>query len=147
VTPICSFFSQGRCNKTHCLFLHIKHGENTPVCARFVKEGYCPKGAQCTERHEFVCPRFEKDGICNVKKCKLKHQVKKSLTEQSTSHTKKGKNIDIEDNKSLQELYILPNFDDFSSENSSDESLTESESDDDEYDDDDDVDLLIFDHD
>nr|CEG03995.1 unnamed protein product [Fusarium clavum] len=50
-----------------------------PVCRSFGFNGYCEKGADCTERHVFECPDFSNTGRCKVKGCKLPHRERASV--------------------------------------------------------------------
>ncbi|KAM5355848.1 hypothetical protein ACJ41O_002494 [Fusarium nematophilum] len=50
-----------------------------PVCKDFGFNGYCEKGADCTERHVFECPDFSNTGRCKVRGCKLLHRERASV--------------------------------------------------------------------
>ena len=129
ITPICSFFQKGKCFRSECRFLHIKHG-NVFVCTTFADTGYCSKGSKCTEKHIFICPRYNRDGKCTLKNCKLKHQ-----------ESKKGNpSIELEPQVLLEEgmIPMIPNFD------QQDEDDHEHDSDDEQDEQDFDQDDLLF---
>ena len=75
ITPNCTFYEKGNCNRSVCKFLHIKHDIDAKICSNFADTGYCSLGCKCNSLHVFSCPRFEKDGKCNKKGCKLRHLV------------------------------------------------------------------------
>jgi hypothetical protein len=74
ITPNCKFFLIGNCTKKGCRFLHLKK-DGGKICPDFADNGYCYKGSKCINLHVFSCPRFEKDGKCSKRGCKLKHSL------------------------------------------------------------------------
>ncbi|KAI5857642.1 hypothetical protein BZA05DRAFT_423666 [Tricharina praecox] len=71
--PACHHFVRGNCVNSNCRYAHVRVNPAASVCERFATLGYCPKGAECTERHVFECPTFDKTGVCTNNKCKLQH--------------------------------------------------------------------------
>jgi len=71
--PACHHFVRGNCVNANCRYAHVRVNPAASVCERFATLGYCPKGAECTERHVFECPTFDQTGVCTNKKCKLQH--------------------------------------------------------------------------
>ncbi|KAH7023019.1 hypothetical protein EDB80DRAFT_696296 [Ilyonectria destructans] len=78
-TPNCVHFAKGYCTKPDCPYTHSKAPPSAPVCRAFGFNGYCEKGADCTERHVFECPDFSNTGRCKVKGCKLLHRERASV--------------------------------------------------------------------
>lgn len=78
-TPNCVHFAKGYCTKSDCPYTHSKAPPSAPVCRAFGFNGYCEKGADCTERHVFECPDFSNTGRCKVKGCKLLHRERASV--------------------------------------------------------------------
>uniref|UniRef100_A0A1Q3F3X1 C3H1-type domain-containing protein n=1 Tax=Culex tarsalis TaxID=7177 RepID=A0A1Q3F3X1_CULTA len=70
--PVCRFFLEGRCVKNDCPYLHKKVSETERICEDFLR-GYCPLAAMCQRRHEFVCPEFDRLGVCDRSKCPYPH--------------------------------------------------------------------------
>ncbi|KAF7544562.1 hypothetical protein G7Z17_g9847 [Cylindrodendrum hubeiense] len=77
--PNCVHFAKGYCTKPDCPYTHSKAPPNAPVCREFGFNGYCKKGADCTDRHVFECPDFSNTGRCKVKGCKLLHRERASV--------------------------------------------------------------------
>ncbi|KAF8540912.1 hypothetical protein BDD12DRAFT_831429 [Trichophaea hybrida] len=71
--PACHHFLRGNCSKPDCRYAHVRVNPGASVCRRFATLGYCPKGADCTERHVHECPEFDETGVCTDEKCKLPH--------------------------------------------------------------------------
>ncbi|XP_015525112.2 zinc finger CCCH domain-containing protein 3 [Neodiprion lecontei] len=77
--PTCKYFLEGCCNRDQCPYLHVKVSPNTPICTQFLR-GYCVEANKCKQRHVYVCPEFERSGICaKGKYCPYPH--KSSSTE------------------------------------------------------------------
>lgn len=74
--PACLHFGYGNCQKSQCLYAHVKVNPAAPICRPFAIYGYCDKGTDCTERHVRDCPEFDVKGVCNDKSCKLSHVQK-----------------------------------------------------------------------
>ena len=81
VIPNCAFHEKGTCTRNSCKFLHIKHKADAHICYSFSETGYCSKGSLCPDIHMFICPRFERDGKCTKKGCKLRHKANLSLVD------------------------------------------------------------------
>ncbi|KAG7208163.1 hypothetical protein KM043_016512 [Ampulex compressa] len=62
--PTCKYFLEGCCTRDTCPYLHVKVSSTTPICIEFLK-GYCAKGHECKQRHECLCPEFDKLGKCS----------------------------------------------------------------------------------
>lgn len=71
--PACHHFLRGNCVNPECRYAHIRVNPGAPVCRPFATLGYCPKGAECAERHVYECPEYAEKGTCNIKGCKLQH--------------------------------------------------------------------------
>jgi hypothetical protein len=71
--PACHHFLRGNCVNSECRYAHIRVNPGAAVCRPFATLGYCPKGAECTERHVYECPDYDEKGTCTNKKCKLPH--------------------------------------------------------------------------
>ncbi|KAF4968499.1 hypothetical protein FZEAL_10385 [Fusarium zealandicum] len=78
-TPNCLHFAKGHCTKADCPYTHSKASPGAAVCKNFGFNGYCEKGADCSERHVFECPDFSNTGRCKVKGCKLPHRERASV--------------------------------------------------------------------
>ncbi|KAF4455460.1 hypothetical protein F53441_2250 [Fusarium austroafricanum] len=78
-TPNCLHFAKGHCAKADCPYTHSRTSPAAPVCRDFGFNGYCEKGAECTDRHVFECPDFSNTGRCKVKGCKLPHRERASV--------------------------------------------------------------------
>ncbi|KAH6898571.1 hypothetical protein B0T10DRAFT_473052 [Thelonectria olida] len=78
-TPNCVHFAKGNCTKSDCPYTHSRASPSAPVCRAFGFNGYCEKGADCTDRHVFECPDFSNTGKCKVKGCKLLHRERASV--------------------------------------------------------------------
>ncbi|KAL4730474.1 hypothetical protein ACLX1H_002510 [Fusarium chlamydosporum] len=78
-TPNCLHFAKGHCAKDNCPYTHSRASPAAPVCRSFGFNGYCEKGADCTERHVFECPDFSNTGRCKIKGCKLPHRERASV--------------------------------------------------------------------
>lgn len=51
------------------------------VCEQFLK-GFCPNGADCSQRHVIACPEFDRTGSCTKgAKCGFPHIQKKCANE------------------------------------------------------------------
>lgn len=74
--PVCRFFLEGRCVKNDCPYLHKKVSEMERICDDFLR-GYCPLAAKCLRRHEFVCPEYDRLGLCERSKCPYPHGGRK----------------------------------------------------------------------
>ncbi|KAI9019010.1 hypothetical protein DFJ74DRAFT_202318 [Hyaloraphidium curvatum] len=73
-TPLCRHFQAGRCRSgDDCRFAHVKLPDGAKVCAQFAAEGWCDRGAACTEKHYRVCPTEDEKGECGDPKCRLPH--------------------------------------------------------------------------
>ncbi|CAJ0545914.1 Ff.00g093870.m01.CDS01 [Fusarium sp. VM40] len=83
-TPNCLHFAKGHCAKADCPYTHSQASPAAPVCRSFGFNGYCEKGADCTERHVFECPDFSNTGRCKVKGCKLPHRERASVLRNKT---------------------------------------------------------------
>ncbi|SPJ74621.1 related to YTH1 Protein of the 3` processing complex [Fusarium torulosum] len=83
-TPNCLHFAKGHCAKADCPYTHSQASPAAPVCRSFGFNGYCEKGAGCTERHVFECPDFSNTGRCKVKGCKLPHRERASVLRNKT---------------------------------------------------------------
>ncbi|KAG9507475.1 hypothetical protein J7337_001027 [Fusarium musae] len=84
-TPNCLHFAKGHCAKADCPYTHSKASPAAPVCRNFGFNGYCEKGAECTDRHVFECPDFSNTGRCKVKGCKLPHRERASVLRNKTN--------------------------------------------------------------
>ncbi|KAF9912748.1 hypothetical protein BX616_010256 [Lobosporangium transversale] len=71
-TPACAHFQRAACNKDNCLYPHIRINPQAPICRPFAKEGWCDAGANCKDRHVWICPDFGTPAGC-TKKCGLAH--------------------------------------------------------------------------
>lgn len=71
--PACLHFQRGNCTNPSCRFAHVHVDPAAPVCRAFATRGFCPKGADCAERHVSECPDYANKGICRNKKCRLPH--------------------------------------------------------------------------
>ncbi|KAF4992582.1 hypothetical protein FGRMN_7067 [Fusarium graminum] len=83
-TPNCLHFAKGHCAKADCPYTHSQASPAAQVCRSFGFNGYCEKGAECTERHVFECPDFSNTGRCKVKGCKLPHRERASVLRNKT---------------------------------------------------------------
>ncbi|XP_078038563.1 zinc finger CCCH domain-containing protein 3 isoform X2 [Augochlora pura] len=89
--PTCKYFLEGCCTRDGCPYRHIKVSSNTPICRDFL-QGYCAKGEECKQRHENLCPEFEKMEKCSKgKHCPYPHKSQTTLTEQN--HLKRKYNL------------------------------------------------------
>ncbi|KAG0344592.1 hypothetical protein BG004_004335 [Podila humilis] len=85
-TPACSHFQFAACTKENCLYPHIKFNSQAPICRPFATLGWCDAGANCKNRHVWICPDFGTPKGCNGR-CGLAHvenggiKVKKSPKE------------------------------------------------------------------
>ncbi|KAK9301528.1 hypothetical protein QLX08_006150 [Tetragonisca angustula] len=72
--PTCKYFLEGCCTRDACPYRHIKVSSSTPICIDFL-QGYCAKGSECKQRHENLCPEFEKTKKCSKgKHCPYPHK-------------------------------------------------------------------------
>lgn len=72
--PTCKYFLEGCCTRDACPYRHVKVSSNTPICIEFL-QGYCAKGSNCKQRHENLCPEFEKTNKCSKgKHCPYPHK-------------------------------------------------------------------------
>jgi len=58
---------------------------HAPVCYAFATLGYCDKGAECEQRHEYECPEYSSKGTCPIKNCRLPHIVRAGQLRQRTN--------------------------------------------------------------
>ncbi|XP_058838870.1 zinc finger CCCH domain-containing protein 3-like isoform X2 [Topomyia yanbarensis] len=70
--PVCRFYLEGRCGRNECPYLHKKVSENERVCEDFMK-GFCSLADKCQRRHVFVCPEYDRLGVCKQAKCPYPH--------------------------------------------------------------------------
>ncbi|KAM0305620.1 hypothetical protein HYE67_008444 [Fusarium culmorum] len=84
-TPNCLHFAKGHCTKDDCPYTHSRAPPAALVCRGFGFNGYCEKGADCTERHVFECPDFSNTGRCKIKGCKLPHRERASVLRNRTN--------------------------------------------------------------
>ncbi|XP_066256499.1 zinc finger CCCH domain-containing protein 3 isoform X2 [Euwallacea similis] len=70
--PTCKYFLEGSCSRENCPYLHVKISSKSEVCRDFL-EGFCKKAAECEKRHQFLCPDYEKYGICQKQRCLYPH--------------------------------------------------------------------------
>ncbi|XP_026300853.1 zinc finger CCCH domain-containing protein 3 isoform X1 [Apis mellifera] len=86
--PTCKYFLEGCCTRDACPYRHIKVSSSTPICIDFL-QGYCVKGSeylllQCKQRHENLCPEFEKTKKCSKgKHCPYPHKSQSSSKKQN----------------------------------------------------------------
>ncbi|KAF3430151.1 hypothetical protein E2986_06504 [Frieseomelitta varia] len=81
--PTCKYFLEGCCTRDACPYRHIKVSSSTPICIDFL-QGYCAKGSECKQRHENLCPEFEKTKKCSKgKHCPYPHKTQSSSKKQS----------------------------------------------------------------
>lgn len=71
--PACVHFLRGNCSNPNCYYAHVRVNPAAPVCKDYALEGYCDKGADCTERHVHECPEYDETGQCSNKHCNLPH--------------------------------------------------------------------------
>ncbi|KZC10597.1 Zinc finger CCCH domain-containing protein 7, partial [Dufourea novaeangliae] len=89
--PTCKYFLEGCCVRDGCPYRHVKVSSNTPICREFL-QGYCAKGQECKQRHENLCPEFEKMEKCSKgKHCPYPHKSQISFTKQN--HLKRQYNV------------------------------------------------------
>ncbi|KAJ3403109.1 hypothetical protein HDU80_004458 [Chytriomyces hyalinus] len=72
-TPLCHHFASKRgCSNASCKYTHVKPKPNAGVCVAFSRDGYCSNGADCADRHVWVCPDVDAGKICSKGvKCRL----------------------------------------------------------------------------
>ncbi|XP_017888733.1 zinc finger CCCH domain-containing protein 3 [Ceratina calcarata] len=88
--PTCKYFLEGCCTRDACPYRHIKVSSSTPICIDFL-QGYCAKGSECKQRHENLCPEFDKTNKCSKgKHCPYPHKTQ--LTPNKQSHLKRKYN-------------------------------------------------------
>ncbi|XP_034194064.1 zinc finger CCCH domain-containing protein 3 [Osmia lignaria lignaria] len=81
--PTCKYFLEGCCTRDACPYRHVKVSSNTPICIEFL-QGYCAKGSECKQRHENLCPEFEKTKKCSKgKHCPYPHKLQSSSNTQN----------------------------------------------------------------
>ena len=51
--PTCKRFLRGSCNTQGCPYRHVMVSRAAAICTAFLR-GYCPRGAECPDRHEVV---------------------------------------------------------------------------------------------
>ncbi|KAI5796643.1 hypothetical protein EDC01DRAFT_652237 [Geopyxis carbonaria] len=71
--PACYHFLRGNCSNSNCRYAHVRVNPAALICRAFATLGYCPNGADCTERHVHECPEFDQKSMCRNAKCKLPH--------------------------------------------------------------------------
>ncbi|XP_076765760.1 zinc finger CCCH domain-containing protein 3 [Xylocopa sonorina] len=88
--PTCKYFLEGCCTRDACPYRHIKVSSNTPICIDFLR-GYCGKGSECKQRHENLCPEFDKTKKCSKgKHCPYPHKLQSSNKQ---NHLKRKYNV------------------------------------------------------
>ncbi|XP_076626074.1 zinc finger CCCH domain-containing protein 3 [Colletes latitarsis] len=88
--PTCKYFLEGCCTRDGCPYRHIKVSSSTPICREFL-QGYCAKGRECKQRHENLCPEFEKMKKCSKgKSCPYPHKLCSSFNKQNHYKRKYG---------------------------------------------------------
>ncbi|CAM1506928.1 Fc.00g065690.m01.CDS01 [Cosmosporella sp. VM-42] len=95
-TPNCLHFAKGHCSKPDCPYTHSKAPPSALVCRAFGFNGYCDKGADCTERHVLECPDFSNTGRCKIRGCKLLHRERASVLRQQANDTMEDLSSDEE---------------------------------------------------
>ncbi|KPM34872.1 hypothetical protein AK830_g11709 [Neonectria ditissima] len=95
--PNCVHFAKGYCTKSDCPYTHSKASPGALVCRAFGFNGYCEKGADCTERHVFECPDFSNTGSCKVKGCKLLHRERASVLRHQAKTDETMEDVSSED--------------------------------------------------
>ncbi|XP_076246213.1 zinc finger CCCH domain-containing protein 3 isoform X2 [Calliopsis andreniformis] len=89
--PTCKYFLEGCCTRDGCPYRHIKVSSKTPICIEFL-QGYCARGHECKQRHENLCPEFEKTEKCSKgKHCPYPHKLHSSPEKQN--HLKRQKDV------------------------------------------------------
>lgn len=89
--PTCKYFLEGCCTRDSCPYRHIKVSSSTPICREFL-QGYCAKGHECKQRHENLCPEFERMEKCSKgKHCPYPH--KPHLFSNKQNHLKRKYNV------------------------------------------------------
>ncbi|XP_055624925.1 zinc finger CCCH domain-containing protein 3 isoform X2 [Toxorhynchites rutilus septentrionalis] len=115
--PVCRFFLEGRCSKNDCPYLHKKVSEKERICGDFLN-GYCSLADKCQNRHIFICPDFDRAGVCGKTKCPYPHGRKNV---QSKDKESKSKRTDVtheeeselcEDTSAPKARYFFSNCDD-----------------------------------
>jgi hypothetical protein len=111
------------------------------VCEDFAIEGYCDNGLDCSNRHVFECPEFDKTGKCSRPNCKLKHVLRANKEDPKPSvaeKEKEDKKVDVEslanalyedsddEQQDLSQQNVKKNEDDNEDEESESESEPES---------------------
>ncbi|EFN87523.1 Zinc finger CCCH domain-containing protein 3 [Harpegnathos saltator] len=87
--PTCKYFLDGCCTRDACPYLHVKVSSNTSICIDFL-QGYCVKGNECQRRHEYLCPEFDKRGICSKGEyCVYPHKSHTSNVEENIKYLSK----------------------------------------------------------
>ncbi|KAI1269260.1 hypothetical protein F5Y18DRAFT_374082 [Xylariaceae sp. FL1019] len=95
-TPLCIHFEVGNCNNPSCVYLHVQHPADAPICRAFGTKGYCEKGAGCDGRHVYECPDFGNTGKCKVRGCKRPHIERASIMRLAAA--KQDENDDVSSN-------------------------------------------------
>lgn len=102
--PECVHFLRGNCSNPNCRYVHIRVNPAAPICRPFATEGYCEKGADCTDRHLHECPDFDATGVCKNKRCKLPHVERAGRRRLAAEKgTENGKNDEEESDYSSDE--------------------------------------------
>ncbi|XP_057671592.1 zinc finger CCCH domain-containing protein 3 [Diorhabda carinulata] len=70
--PTCKYYLEGSCSKDICPYLHVRINPKADICRDFL-EGFCKKAAECDKRHQFLCPDYEKKGVCQKPRCCYPH--------------------------------------------------------------------------
>ncbi|XP_012279010.1 zinc finger CCCH domain-containing protein 3 [Orussus abietinus] len=91
--PTCKYFLEGCCNREACPYLHVKVSKDTPICTEFLR-GYCAEASKCKRRHVYVCPEFDKTGMCaKGKKCPYPHKSAIPAKKQPSKLFKRNRSI------------------------------------------------------
>ena len=88
----CHHFLRGNCSNENCRYAHVRVNPAAPVCRPFATLGYCPKGAECTERHTHECPDYDATGVCGDPKCKLQHVERAGRKRAAAAAAERAKN-------------------------------------------------------
>lgn len=89
----------GNCSNANCKFTHKDNVDpnKMPVCEEFAINGYCDNGIDCSQRHVFECPEFDKTGHCSRPNCKLQHILRAKGSNNNINTSDKNNNkVDID---------------------------------------------------